>query len=439
MRTLLLAALCATVASALPRAQVPDGAFVVSSFDEPGTTSPGGLFVVDPRVPGPPLAVQGLGPELTGNGVSRSGANCIAVRPDDNVILVGTIGMAGTTIELHEIALAGSLAVTIRTTTIGTVSMGASFGGGIKQIAMMPNGDALFCVSGLDQQLPLNGDSIGRFSASTGTVSRVSAPSSVADLNALAFDRDSSTIYVASQPFGSPATTILAVPLAGGSATVVGSTNGGGGLAVASDGSVLLGGYRGIERFDPATGTSVPVGAPPSIINGLSIEAATDNPIFVLNGIQNAGVYWMDATGSAHLLTAAITGVGSGIAALDNPRTFGTDTRGNSTFRWETTPNAGGLPRITNAQFGLQIVASGGDATGAVLFGQVRTSLTFLGFELLVQPLLSFPLAADGSVPLPLSATTPVGLSLVMQSVHLDPGAPQGIAASDGVRMTTMQ
>ncbi len=430
---MLRAIVCLAMSVSAGIAQIPAGSYIVSSFEN-GNATPGGLFLVDPRNPGPAVAIQGLDPELVGIGISASnGANAVGIDPETEIIYVGEVGPPGTQIDLHEITLNGTMAVPILKTPIGTVSAFAQFGGGISQIHVLPNGDAILVLADLDVSPPLNGAPLAYYSLLTGTVTPINAT-----LNGSTFgqsvtaDADNELIYVAMYQ-GSMQ--VFEVPFSGGPGTFVGSMGGAPGMAMNSDGLIVSAGSSSIQFMDPATGivTTGPIVG--SNINGLSIEAATDSPVCVLNNLSGPpGVYRVDPSGTVHLLASNYTGVGSGIAVKTNPRTYGAFTPGNETYRWVATPNAGGLPQQGNLSFGIQLNASNGDATGALLFGVGPNSANVLGFQLLVNAALSFPMPTNGSVSLPIPAvTTPIGMRVYFQTLHADPGAPQGIAASDGL------
>lgn len=435
MRTLSIILLCGAAA-----AQVPDGWYLVSSFANASAT-PGGLFLVHPRIPGPPVVVQGLASSLTGVGAAvGTGANCVAIRPDDQVLLVGSLGQAGTPIDLHEIALIGSTAQTIRTTNVGTVAFSSTSGGGINQIAVLPSGDAVFCVGGLRNTPPLGGAALGYFSRATGAVTPIPTPAiGGQSVNAVAVDRSATTIYAAVLPVaGSPSTDIHALPLTGGTSTLIATLLGGPGLAVDSTGRIYAGSFADIVTIDPASGVVSLLGTVGANVNGLALEAATDLPVCVLNGslAPGPGAYWQNSAGAANLLTAGITGVGSGMAVLDDPRAYGTSTAGTANYLWRTGPAPGGLPTRGNAGFSLQVDGLGTNPGPGFLAGSTQpANQNLFGVRVLLNPgnTVLIGLIAPGT---PLAAPIPSslgpGLRFYFQSFHLDAGAPQGLAASNG-------
>src|SRR5262245_18341579 len=102
--------------------QVPDGWYVFSSFrggrpysPGPGGTatypSVGGLRLLHPRTPGPPVPITGLAPALVGSvgGIGAEGASCVVRRPSDGALLVGNISPApASVVGLHILALNGT-------------------------------------------------------------------------------------------------------------------------------------------------------------------------------------------------------------------------------------------------------------------------------------------------------------------------------------------
>jgi len=427
-------------------AQVPDGSYVVSAFGE--TSRPGGgVFIVDPRTPGPPTVVTGLGQDLLGVPGQTQGANCVAVRPDDGALLVGEIASSPTEIELHEIRLAGSNAVVDNKIRVGTLAQGVS-GNGLHAIALLTNGDALIGVHGLVNGPPLYGAKVA-IVRRNGTVVGVPLTGTISGVaNGIAVDRTETTGYVAILPPSRSYSTIYAFPLpAGGLATQLGTVVGAGAaLAVDSAGRIVSTSFspRGIVALDPTTGTLSLVGSTGSTPNGANLEAATDFAVYVLNGFHSPGleVGWIDAGGTAHALTNALTGVGSGIAVLHDPRTYGVTTPGTFLYQWQVAPNPGGLPRVGNASFALQLTASGGgSAVGFLLAAVGSGDIPVLGFRLLLAPtsLVSLgPVPASGTIPMPVPSVAPIGVPVFFQTLHVDAGAPLGLAASNGLRLTLL-
>ena len=419
-------------------AQVPDGWFVVSSFAH-GTATPGGLFLTHPRSPGAPLVVQGLGPDLTGVGANTTGANCVAVEQNTGEVLVGEIGPPGTNIDLHRIAITGNVATRLALIPVGTVRF-PSTGGGINAIAMLPDGDAILAVTDLVNQPPFHSAILVRYSRSTGALTAIPTGPLLGNCNAVTVNPSGNTIYFVVSGMG-----LFSLPIAGGPATMVTNQFGNAqGLAVDSQDRIYVTDLADLYRIDPSsTGgtTSFTVGAN---INGVSIEAATDQPVTVLNGlIAGPGVHWCTNTGTANLLTNGITGVGSGIAVRNSPRSYGEATPGSFVYRWRTAPAPGGLPLRGNLGFGLRVDPVGSQPSLGFLVANWQPGFTtLLGMQVLIDPnnAVNLGLLVPGTVtPAPLPASLPAGLQFYVQGFFVDTGAPQGIAATDGQVVVTIQ
>ncbi len=420
-------------------AQVPNGHFVVSGFQN------GGLFAVDPRTPGPAVPISGLGSELTGSGSPSRGANCVEIRQHDGTLFVGEVGASGDAIDLHVIALQGLAVRSEVKIPVGVVASGP-LGGGIHQLALLPSGDVAVGVSGLVAQPPLNGSPIGIASLASGAVTPVVlAPPPAGSLNALAADRAGVWLYFAS--IASLNTTIYRVPLAGGTPQRLASAGGAAAaLAVHDNGLVYFNTAQpspAITSLDPVTGQTAVVAAAPASPNGLGVERASGDLVFVLNGFgpQGTAVYWMPLGGAPTQLALIPTGVPSGIAVKHTPWTFGVGSPAQNAYAWSTAPNPGGLPRLGNAAFALQLDATpSGNAAGAVVVAAAAANLRLGPVTLLLEPsavLATGIVPASGTLPLPVPAYPGwVGVELFCQSFHVDAG---GFAASDGLQLTVLR
>jgi hypothetical protein len=124
-------------------AQVPDGwAVVGTSKNNPSSLNPGpgGLWLVDPRAPGPPVAVTGLACELTGTcGSPARGVTDVRIRADGKLV-VGELGPQGEMIDLHVITLAGSAVASDVKIPIGSPSGGS---GSVRPLGIYPDGRVL--------------------------------------------------------------------------------------------------------------------------------------------------------------------------------------------------------------------------------------------------------------------------------------------------------
>ena len=142
-------------------------------------------------------------------------------------------------------------------------------------------------------------------------------------------------------------------------------------------------------------------------------------------------------------MSTAIVGAATGLAILHNPRTYGESTPGQFDYGWAVRPNAGGLPRVGAAGFGLQATTTAGLAAppGVLVLSPFADNTSILSVRLLLAPnalIPAGPLPAGGAIPLPIPNTTPVGVTVHLQAFYLDMGAPQGLAASTGLRFVTM-
>lgn len=263
-------------------------------------------------------------------------------------------------------------------------------------------------------------------------------------ITAAAFDVKRALVFFAMADGFPFVSTLYSVPIAGGAPqallqSAVSRTFTG--IAVHQNGKIYLGGYP-IQSFDPATGMLAVVAKPAITTTSLAIERTTGDLVFPLNGFGEEGraVYRMSLGGEQKKLSVLPSGLPSDIAVRHDPWTYGEDSPAQSTYRWQTEPNPGGLPRIGNEGFGLRVVASpSGNRAGALLAATAAGSASVAGVELLLSGSIVFAgnLPASGELPLPLPlAPALVGATLYMQSFHLDPG---GLAASNGLRLTVLQ
>jgi hypothetical protein len=430
------------VLASMLAAQVPDGSFVISSFQLSAATSLGGLFIVHPRIPGAPVAITGLGPDLTGNNTGRAGANCVTIHPDTGVLLVGEIG-SFTSIELHQVFLAGSTAVFDIPITVGT----ASLDGGINQIAVLPGGaDVLIGVIGLAATPPLNGACLAVVNLASGIVTPVPGGPTNSYANAVAVDRTGTLGYYA---FGGGAIYEIPVP-GGGVPRLIATVQGTASLAVDYRGQIIstyAGPVPGIVTIDPVLNTASQlfvVGVNP---NAMMIERATDGIIYALNGLGTPGpqVHWITRTGVDTPL-ATVTGVPSGVDVCPDPLAYGTPS-GAAQCTWTTTPHPLALPFAG---------VTGGNWRFAVDWNSTAPVFSATFFALAPSATLPLPLGIDawidlgsllGSVPMVLNpalnqSEATIALpplltgTLYLQEVHLDAGLLFG--ASNPLRATIL-
>lgn len=127
----------------LAHAQIPAGWYVVGTTkNDPSSLNPGlgGLYRVDPAIPGPPVVVSGLSCELTGDcGSPVRGVTDVLIDPFD-VLLVGEIAPQGEIVDLHLITLSGSAVSSDVHVPIGSPAGGS---GSVRPMGRYENGDLL--------------------------------------------------------------------------------------------------------------------------------------------------------------------------------------------------------------------------------------------------------------------------------------------------------
>lgn len=422
-------------------AQVPDGHYVVSSFHRT-QQGPGGLFFVHPRMPGAPVAVTGLGSDLTGvvNG-PNAGANCVALM-DDGALLVGELAPTGVMLDLHVVVLAGSSVATDTLIPIGLAASNTIMAGQISQIAVVGGTFAAVATGGVVNQPPLSGNPIGLVDVATGIVLPIASPTIVGrDVNALAFDPESGQLFLAAQIGTSPNYEIYRLPLTGGTAVLLANLTSVSALAVASDGTLFAAASStNVYAIDPTSGAAALVATVGSNVNGLGLERATGNPVAVLNNILGSGLFWI-AGGTTNLLTAAIGGVPSGIAVNDSVRSYGSGTSSGIEYEFALAPTPGGLPIAGNSAFAIRVDASSAAGQPGLLVGNFAPAdLPLFGVRVLIDPVapIAIGLFQPGTpVPFPIPAGFPP-LRIYLQSFHPGTGSAPGLAATAGMLLGTL-
>ncbi len=453
-----IAALTALLGIAQPLSgQVYDGWIVVSSFrttELPSTFNPlvgdGGLWLVHPRIPGPPIQVSGLGSDLTGHGVDGpgQGANCVLRMPDGR-LLVGETG-SGVGLDLHVLTLQGTSVAPSGDAVLPCGFASILTSGGIHQLALLPDGRVLMAVWGIVSG-PLAGDRLGIADLALGTVTPVVATGFSGDVNAVAVDHAGSTVYLGVN-IGS-AGALYSIPAGGGPGTFIQSMpanimN----LAVDNDGGVLVGCF-GTDMFkvDPTSGIATPLGFPPQVYNALVVERVTGNYV-VMQHVDASAVPaydWISLVEPGPTFTQLLfpppegIGVISGIDLNPDPETFGDASPGANLYEWKLTPNPGGLPSVGDLSFSLTLQSSPGGAPGVLVGGLAALSppLAVSGTLLLVDlsPLVVFkPVAGvptqELHLPVPPDSSL-VGVEVFLQSGHVELG---GFASSAGIKLTIL-
>jgi hypothetical protein len=217
------------------------------------------------------------------------------------------------------------------------------------------------------------------------------------------------------------------------------------GLAFDGQGDLIASSTTDLYRVDIARGVLVPRFALPGVVTSLAAEHASGGFAVIQNASigTGSGVHHVDSSGASTLLTSTLTGVLSDVAVLDNPRSYGAPTPGTARYTWQVTPAPGGLPRVGNLRFGLQVVADGGPLTiGAIFASPAPGRANLFGVHVLLDLNTMWSVgctSGTGSFALPIPNGVPVGAVLYLQSFHLDAGATSGIAATPGQRLGLMR
>jgi hypothetical protein len=486
MKTSLIpAAVCVLLILAGPgTGQVPAGWIVTANFqwivpvpfwNPLGIPGNGGLFMIHPTT-GARVAITGLPPSITGAGASGPrGACSVLIAPGGGALIVGDNAPTGSEVSLHIITLAGTAAAGITTYPLGTAG-GTLPVGQVAQMALLPSGDILVAVTNLTSPGPLAGTTLGIVRPSLppgapGSVLPVPLTVSLTGfMNALAVDPVNPTAPVAyfgmfQSPSGSQSTIFrITLPAVGPPPAPVTpawvSTLGGAGNTVgltnlswdAGAGRLWVSAFNAppnLNRVDPATGGFVQVPAGLGQLNAVAHEDVTGSAIVAsaLPSTSPYSVFRVNSAGASTLLAPAPAGGWgqlSGIAVNPVLVNYGVGTPGNATFNWSVQPNPGGLPAIGNAGFTLTITSAGIPAPG--FFALSLGPAAMIGYggwggTLLVNPLLLpvLPLPHSGTIPLGLpNDPALIGVTGYIQSFHSDPGAPQGVAATDGLQVTVL-
>jgi hypothetical protein len=412
-------------------AQVPPGHVV---FTEVALRSAaccgraGGVFVTHPRVNDQapitnlPAELLGTIPSVPGFG---DGASAVAIRPTDGALLVGERALLGQVVDLHILRLQ-RLAV-VSSTQVPLATAGFDYEG-VNDIAVLPAGDAFVAVgAGGSNQ-------IVRVSPS-GTVTPVlTSPSRIA---AVAVDVANALLLYARQDQG-----IFAMPLAGGGAQLVYQRSNITNLQVLDPGVVVFTVGPSVLLLDFAVGVPVTLQTGPfNLVLGQLERASLGLVVGTLPvGINVPGTLAY-APRAGTPLTLATTGAITDFTIAENPRVYGTPTPAARTYRWQQVPQPGGLPRIGNAAFGVQVtVTPPGSAAGMLAFAAAPGDVSLLGLRVLLDvrtlvPLIVIP--PQGLVPLRIPAEPSlIDAALYLQSFHVDAG---GLAASEGVAISIMR
>lgn len=427
--TSLLSALAITASFA--SAQIPSGHYVVSSLRPPSQTA-GGLAIVHPTGAVPPVVISGLSAGLTGaGGPNYSGANCVEHAPD-GFILVGEVAAPGDSVDLHQILVSGGSVLLDLSVNIGVGSPNGQ-DPAISQIAMLANGNAVFSFNSLDSTGPLVGDGIGLIDRFQQTVSAIPIASFPAGtINGLAVDESAGLIYFGMWGQG----TVWSIPIAGGTPTQLAQVASSiWNLDVDQDGNVLVCAGSQVVRLD-AQGGQVLETIQTGSTMGIEVEHSTGDPIAY---VFSTTIRRLDGSGTN--IQSGVLSHASGLTVAQSAVDYGIATPGSTDYAFQTFPGVGGLPIAGNASYAVQVNAADGNNNLGVMVASFNLgSLPLLGIQLLVDPTSAVALGAfPAGSPVPLAL--PAGLLptiVFLQSVHLDAGNPSGLAATQGLQLTTI-
>lgn len=441
--------------------QAPPGYLAVTSFQDgnAGRPGPGGLWFVHPRdATAPVLSVANLPAELTGANSpgASAGANCVAWRARDGALVVGEVAPTGATVGLQVLQIGAPplhVASAVRV-PLGTVTSG--FGGGVVAMATLPGQDILFATAGVSGGV-MQGALLGILRHATGTVTPlpVQFPAGfVPALNALTADSTGSTAFVANH-LGGPSMDLYRLPITSGSTAtwcahvpmLVSA------LALdPADARLTAVGFFGADnvvQLDVTTWQQTVSCPGAAQFNGLALEEHTGGSVVLAGPGPGYQAGWMSSPcGPLTLLASPPVGgwgVPSGIVAIPSLRSFGAPSARANSYAWRVRPNAGGLPLIGHAGFGLAVAGTPATAAGIWMLTQDALSqgLPFLGVDLWLNPgrlLLTGSLTlqaniATVSLPVPGNPTLR-GLDLYLQTFHLTGLGPTPFDASPGLRVS---
>ncbi len=269
-------------------------------------------------------------------------------------------------------------------------------------------------------------------------------------INGLAVSRDGNSVYVGAY-ISSSAGALWAVPVAGGTATLVASLPfGASNVAIDDDDTVLvtaLNGPPNLFRYDPVAAIMTPVPSASGPLNAIAVERATGNYLICTanGGLPARSVVWRTETGPENVLQQTpTTATLSAIDVNPNPESYGTGTPALASYRW-LTPNPGGLPQAGNASFSLTVAASQTMvAQGLFVFAAAPVApVNVLGVDVVVDPasasVFGAVLVDEATFALPVPAVPSlVGATLFAQSFWFELVANGGFAASPGVSLTIL-
>ncbi len=416
------------LASTFAPAQIPGGHAVIAEVaraPSAGSRFPGGVYVVHPRI-GAIQPITNLPPELIGSALPPSygsGSNAVAVRSTDGALLVGERVFLGESVDLHIIRLNGLAVASDTLIPLGTATADADR---VEGIAVLPSGDAI----------------VVTFIGGVGAMVRVSTTGVVTPiytsgyLGPVAVDSRGTTVFFVT------GTGIEALPVGGGQSTLVHADTSISDLQFLPPAALMFIRRGAVYLFDLATlvATNVHSESCLGCLSTCVVERTTGALVYTNApiGLGNGTMGWAFPGGTFQRLGAV--NATRDITLVDSPSTYGTATPAAHTYYWLTAFNPGGLPRIGNGSFGLQLgVQPPGTAAGMLVLGLTPGDVQLFGVRILLDPANLIPLLPvppNGTLLLPIPAEPSlVEQSLFFQSFHLDAG---GLAASDGLKVTFM-
>ncbi len=405
--------------------QIPDGHLAVAARP---AQMPGGIWIFDPREPGPGLAISGLEPDLTTAGGGGGGANALLVRDDDGALVVGEWGRNGASLDVHVITLSGSRVVVDRRISLG---VGAPLGAApaVADMDWLPNGDVVVATRNLPPSA-LGGTPLAIVSLTTGVVTPIplNPPPSLL-VGSVVYDAASASVLYGTVIGSGPA--IYRVALTGGTPQQVYPLVAED-MVLHPDGSLYVAAGSIVRVEQPSGAWRVVV--PNLQTFHLTVERATG----ALQFTSASGVHWAPSSGGVRNL-ASLSGVTpTDIALRSDPRVYGVPSPAAKTVRWQ--PALNGVPRLGTTMHLEVAVSPAGGAAGVVLAALAPAAIPVLGGTLLLDPATVVPLTtmpAAGRVALPIpQAPALVARSVYLQSIHPDPA---GVAASDGLALTFLR
>ncbi|MFY9341729.1 MAG: hypothetical protein WAT39_04525 [Planctomycetota bacterium] len=462
------AAVCLTFLCSTAPSQIPRGHVVMSSFSLSGGPNDGlstcrsfGPTVITPIAPLP------VG--ITGSGLSTpAGAGSVLVDPNSGDIVVGEHAQAGSSLDVHMVALSGTTVTGVVSYPLGTVAAGSV--GSTDQMAWLGSDILVLNRRAALVAGPLAGHSLGIVRPSVGPPgtpgSVVALPLTIllaGTVNAMALDAAGMAAYVATFVFsgGTATSTIHRIPVLPPHTPQVVATVPDAVLSLAFDADGLLmagtgfsaAGGNFLHAVNVATGAIVAsLGATwpttPFTLrhaNGLACDHSTGDLLFVedlLRVVFRVKRLGFAAYGLPQQIATRLVDTPSGIAIRPAVTTYGQGTPGAFSYAWQTTLLPGGPAALGNSTFQLAMTPTASTALTvlAVSAGSPTPapSPTPLGVTLLLDPATAFaPLVfAQPPVAIPLglpAAAALAGQHFFFQTVHLEPA---GFAASDGLWLT---